>query len=129
NVDVRVPGAGREATLVELALKNARRGRGGDDGTAALAEALGIEDANRIEGFDVSHAHGRSVVGSDVTFVGGSPEKSDYRRKKLQDENDDYANMHALIAWRARRAIEDRDDRPEPDLLLIDGGEGQLNAA
>src|SRR5699024_4553969 len=87
------------------------------------------EDANRIEGFDVSHAHGRSVVGSDVTFVGGSPEKSDYRRKKLQDENDDYANMHALIAWRARRAIEDRDDRPEPDLLLIDGGEVLLNAA
>lgn len=129
NVAVRVPGAGREATLVELALKNARRGRGKADGTAALAERLGIERASRIEGFDVSHAQGRAAVGSDVTFVDGSPEKPDYRRKKLQDENDDYANMRALVAWRARRAVEGRDDRPEPDLLLIDGGEGQLNAA
>ncbi|GAA0473345.1 excinuclease ABC subunit C [Halococcus dombrowskii] len=129
SVAVRVPGAGREATLVELALKNARRGRGKADGTAALADRLGIERANRIEGFDVSHAQGRAAVGSDVTFVDGSPEKSDYRRKKLQDENDDYANMHALVAWRARRAVDGRDDRSEPDLLLIDGGEGQLNAA
>jgi excinuclease ABC subunit C len=128
-VGVRVPGAGREATLVELALKNARRGRGTEDGTAALADRLGIERADRIEGFDVSHAQGRAAVGSDVTFVGGSPEKSDYRRKKLDDENDDYANMHALVGWRARRAVEGRDDRPNPDLLLIDGGEGQLNAA
>ncbi|EMA52829.1 excinuclease ABC subunit C [Halococcus thailandensis] len=128
-VAVRVPGAGREATLVELALKNARRGRGKADGTAALADRLGIERTNRIEGFDVSHAQGRAAVGSDVTFVDGSPEKSDYRRKKLDDENDDYANMHALVAWRARRAVEGRDDRPDPDLLLIDGGEGQLTAA
>jgi excinuclease ABC subunit C len=129
NVAVRVPGAGREATLVELALKNARRGRGQKDGTAALADRLGIESASRIEGFDVSHAQGRAAVGSNVAFVDGRPEKSDYRRKKLEDENDDYANMCALVAWRARRAVEGRDDRPDPDLLLIDGGEGQLNAA
>ncbi|WP_049902280.1 excinuclease ABC subunit C [Halococcus agarilyticus] len=128
-VAVRVPGAGREATLVELALKNARRGRGRADGTRALADALGLSSANRIEGFDVSHAQGRAAVGSDVTFVGGGPEKSEYRRKKLDDTNDDYANMRSLIAWRARRAVEGRDDRPDPDLLLIDGGEGQLNAA
>ncbi len=129
NVAVRVPGAGREATLVELALKNARRGRGQENGTAALADRLGIDSANRIEGFDVSHAQGRAAVGSNVTFVDGRSEKSDYRRKKLTDENDDYANMRALVAWRARRAVEGRDDRPDPDLLLIDGGEGQLNAA
>ncbi|EMA42700.1 excinuclease ABC subunit C [Halococcus saccharolyticus] len=128
-VAVRVPGAGREATLVELALKNARRGRGRADGTAALADALDLESASRIEGFDVSHAQGRAAVGSDVTFLDGDPEKTDYRRKKLDDENDDYANMRALVAWRARRAVEGRDERPEPDLLLIDGGEGQLNAA
>jgi excinuclease ABC subunit C len=128
-VAVRVPGAGREATLVELALKNARRGRGQADGTAALADALGLSSATRIEGFDVSHAQGRAAVGSDVTFVGGGPEKSDYRRKQLDDGNDDYANMRALVAWRARRAVEGRDDRPDPDLLLVDGGEGQLNAA
>ncbi|SDF32204.1 excinuclease ABC subunit C [Halorientalis regularis] len=130
-VELRVPGAGREAKLVDLALKNARRGVGArDDGGAALAEALGLDaPVERIEGFDVSHAQGSAVVGSNVTFVDGSPEKSDYRRRKLDERNDDYANMRALVRWRAERAVEGRDDRPDPDLLLIDGGDGQLGAA
>ncbi|MFB6154665.1 MAG: excinuclease ABC subunit C [Haloferacaceae archaeon] len=128
-VAVRVPGAGREAKLVELALKNARRGAAGDDELGLLADALGLPRVERIEGFDVSHAQGKAAVGSDVTFVDGSAEKADYRRKKLEDENDDYANMRALIRWRAARAVEGRDDRPDPDLLLVDGGEGQLGAA
>jgi excinuclease ABC subunit C len=130
-VDVRVPGAGREAKLVDLALKNARRGVGArQDEGGALAEALGLDGTvDRIEGFDVSHAQGNAVVGSNVTFVDGSPAKSDYRRKKLDETNDDYANMRALVRWRARRACEGRDERPDPDLLLIDGGEGQLGAA
>jgi excinuclease ABC subunit C len=128
-VAVRVPGAGREAKLVDLALKNARRSGGARDEVAALQDALGIDAADRIEGFDVSHAQGKAVVGSDVAFVDGSRESADYRRKKLDERNDDYANMRTLIEWRARRAVEDRDDRPDPDLLLIDGGEGQLSAA
>lgn len=128
-VEVSVPGAGREGKLVELALKNARNEVGRDDEIGALADALSIPRPERIEGFDVSHAHGKAVVGSDVCFVGGSPEKSGYRRKKLTERNDDYANMRELVRWRAERAIEGRDDRPDPDLLLIDGGEGQLGAA
>uniref|UniRef100_UPI0025C1A1A6 excinuclease ABC subunit C n=1 Tax=Halovivax sp. TaxID=1935978 RepID=UPI0025C1A1A6 len=128
-VAVRVPGAGREAKLVELALKNARRNLGGRDECGMLADALEIDAADRIEGFDVSHAHGTAAVGSDVRFVDGSADKSGYRRKKLDDENDDYENMRRLIRWRARRAVEGRDDRPDPDLLLIDGGKGQLEAA
>jgi len=128
-VAVRVPGAGREAKLVELALKNARRRGGRRDELAALAEALGIDRPTRIEGFDVSHAQGRAVVGSDVCFVDGRAEKSDYRRKKLPERNDDYANMRDLLRWRAERAVEGHDGRPDPDLLLIDGGEGQLAAA
>ena len=128
-VSVRVPGAGREATLVDLALKNARRTGGDDDAASALGRRLGIDAPERIEGFDVSHTGGTGVVGSDVVFVGGSPEKSGYRRKKLAERNDDYANMRALLRWRAERAIEGCDDRPDPDLLLIDGGEGQLGAA
>ena len=128
-VAVRVPGAGREAKLVELALKNARRRGGGTDGAADLARRLGVDRPERIEGFDVSHAGGRAVVGSDVTFVDGNPAKSDYRRKKLPEANDDYANTRTLVQWRAERALEGRDDRPDPDLLLIDGGEGQLGAA
>jgi excinuclease ABC subunit C len=127
-VDIRVPGAGREATLVDLAMKNARRTERRDDETRALAEALGLDDARRIEGFDVSHAGGRAAVGSDVVFVDGDPEKSGYRRKKLPEENDDYANMRTLVGWRAERAVEGRDDRPDPDLLLVDGGRGQLDA-
>jgi len=135
-VSVRVPGAGREAKLVDLALKNARQSaesaRGADrDETAALARALDLDAAHaaRVEGFDVSHSGGRAVVGSDVTFRDGAPETSDYRRKKLTDRNDDYANVRELVRWRARRAVEGRDDRPDPDLLVVDGGRGQLEAA
>ncbi|WP_232703302.1 excinuclease ABC subunit C [Halobacterium wangiae] len=128
-VEVQVPGAGREATLVDLALKNAHRRAGDKDELGALADALGTARPERIEGFDVSHAQGKAAVGSDVCFVGGSAEKAGYRRKKLDDENDDYANMKRLVQWRAARALEGRDDRPDPDLLLVDGGEGQLNAA
>jgi excinuclease ABC subunit C len=128
-VSVRVPGAGREAKLVELALKNARRRGGGDNELGALADALGLPRVERIEGFDVSHAGGKAAVGSDVSFVDGSARKADYRRKKLPERNDDYANMRELIRWRAERAVEGRDGRPDPDLLLVDGGEGQLGAA
>jgi excinuclease ABC subunit C len=129
-VSVRVPGAGREATLVDLALKNARRRTGQADATAALRDALSLpRRPERIEGFDVSHAQGKAAVGSNVQFVGGSAEKSGYRRRRLTDENDDYANMRELVRWRALRAVEGRDDRSDPDLLLIDGGEGQLGAA
>ncbi|WP_436923273.1 excinuclease ABC subunit C [Halosimplex amylolyticum] len=129
-VALRVPGTGRESTLVDLALKNARSRDRRDDEGRALADALGLDSrVDRIEGFDVSHAQGKAAVGSDVTFVDGNPEKSDYRRKKLDDENDDYANMRSLVRWRADRAVEGRDDRLDPDLLLIDGGEGQLGAA
>ncbi|PAU83758.1 excinuclease ABC subunit C [Halorubrum salipaludis] len=128
-VSVRVPGAGREAKLVELALKNARKRGGREDPVGALGERLGIDRPDRIEGFDVSHAQGTAVVGSDVCFVDGSAETSDYRRKKLTDRNDDYANMRELVRWRAERALAGEDDRPDPDLLLIDGGEGQLGAA
>ncbi|MFD1565081.1 excinuclease ABC subunit C [Haloarchaeobius amylolyticus] len=128
-VAVRVPGAGREAKLVDLALKNARRNVGRRDECGMLADALELDAARRIEGFDVSHAQGTAAVGSNVTFVDGSAEKSEYRRKKLTDQNDDYDNMRALLEWRARRAVGGRDDRPDPDLLLIDGGKGQLEAA
>jgi excinuclease ABC subunit C len=128
-VALRVPGAGRENRLVELALKNARRGRDPDDGVARLADRLGIASVERIEGFDVSHAGGESVVGSDVAFEDGDPAKSGYRRRKLSEGNDDPGSMRELLSWRAKRGIEGRDDRPEPDLLVIDGGTEQLRVA
>ena len=128
-VSLSVPGAGREATLVDLAVKNASRGQGRPDGTTRLAPALGLDAAERVEGFDVSHTGGQAVVGSNVVFVDGAPQKADYRRKKLPETNNDYTNMQTLVRWRAERAVEGRDDRPRPDLLLVDGGEPQLQAA
>ncbi|MFB6282276.1 MAG: excinuclease ABC subunit C [Haloferacaceae archaeon] len=129
-VAVRVPGAGREATLVDLALKNARQGSRDPDAGRALADALSLDDpVDRIEGFDVSHTGGDATVGSNVVFVGGSADTSGYRRRRLAETNDDYASMRALVRWRAERAVEGRDDRPDPDLLLVDGGRGQLSAA
>ncbi len=128
-VELAVPGAGRESRLVDLAMKNAHQGGDDRNGHRRLAEVFDIPVPHRIEGFDVSHASGREVVGSNVVFVDGQPRKADYRRKKLQEQNDDYANMTRLLEWRAARAIQGRDERPDPDLLLIDGGRGQLEAA
>ena len=129
DVDVRVPGAGREARLVDLALKNARRAGPGRDPCIALADALGIDSAQRVEGFDVSHAGGKATVGSNVLAVDGAEQTDGYRRKKLPEGNDDPGSMHELLSWRASRAVEGRDDRPDPNLLLIDGGDDQLDAA
>lgn len=128
-VELRVPGAGREARLVDLAVKNARKGDTTPDAAGELAGVLGTAEVRRIEAFDVSHSHGTDVVGSNVVFVEGRPERSAYRRKRLTDDNDDYANMHALLAWRAARAGTERETRPDPDLLVVDGGPGQLTAA
>ncbi len=131
-VELSVPGAGRDSRLVELAMKNARTHSDiTADAGGALATALNLSvtRVSRIEAFDVSHSGGDAVVGSNVVLVDGDPERSDYRRKRLADENDDYANMQRLLRWRGRRAVAGRDDRPQPDLLVIDGGAGQLEAA
>ncbi len=128
-VSLEVPAAGREATLVELAVKNAARAQGTPATARRLGAALGIEPPERIEGFDVSHSGGSDVVGSNVVFVDGGPQTSAYRRKRLTETNDDVANMCELVRWRAERAVSGRDDRPDPDLLLVDGGRAQLNAA
>ncbi|CAJ53781.1 excinuclease ABC subunit C [Haloquadratum walsbyi] len=128
-VNIRVPGTGRESKLIDLALKNARNGSVHDNESAALADALGFSIINRIEGFDVSHSQGRAVVGSNVCFIDGSAATDAYRRKRLTDTNDDYARMQELLTWRAKRACDGRDERPDPDLIVIDGGKGQLRAA
>lgn len=127
-VAVSVPGGGRDARLVDLALKNANRQSTADAG-GVLADTLGIPVATRIEGFDVSHAGGKSTVGSNVVFEEGIPDKSGYRRKRLRDQNDDPAAMEELVRWRVSRAVEGRDDRRDPDVLVIDGGKAQLSVA
>lgn len=82
----------------------------------------------RIEGFDISHMSGTNVVGSMVTFVNGVSKRSDYRKFKLNvQRNDDYANMHEVIS----RRFSEKNVKAwgKPDLLLIDGGAGQLASA
>ena len=108
-----------------------------------LQEALGLDEAPlRIECYDISHLGGTEVVGSMVVFEDGLPKKRDYRRFKLTvDDNDDYAAMREVLRRRFTRLVEDRakpvvDEAGEarqfsypPNLVVVDGGVGQLHAA
>jgi excinuclease ABC subunit C len=83
---------------------------------------------HRIECFDISHSQGQEVVASLVSFLDGKPDKSNYRRFKMSiDKNDDFAQMKEAVTRRYRRLKEEGSNFP--DLVLIDGGLGQLNAA
>ncbi len=97
-------------------------------------EAVGRElnlgrTPQRIECFDVSHSMGESAVASCVVFGPEGPLKSDYRRFNLREltPGDDYAGIEQAVERRFARVL--RGEAPMPDLLLIDGGPGQLNAA
>lgn len=94
-----------------------------------LAKALGLDGPpRRIECFDVSHVQGTSVVASMVVFEEGRPAKQFYRRfrSKLDERNDDFANMRDVLRRRFRRVGGDGVAWPEPDLVILDGGKGQL---
>ncbi|MEK7415274.1 MAG: excinuclease ABC subunit UvrC [Planctomycetota bacterium] len=102
-------------------------------GTDALRRHLQLAAAPRIiEGFDIAHLQGRHVVASVVQFANGVPNKDGYRRFRVKGaidapRNDDFAAMREVVGRRYRRL---RDEgTPFPDLVLIDGGIGQLNAA
>lgn len=97
---------------------------------AALQEAIGLENPpRRIEGFDISHLGGTKTVASMVCFVDGRPFKSGYRRFHVQTVEgiDDFASMREIVGRRFRRLREEGGD--PPDLVLIDGGKGQLGMA
>jgi excinuclease ABC subunit C len=108
-----------------------------------LQDALGLPEAPlRIECFDMSHIQGRDYVGSMVVMEDGLAKKSDYRRFKVKgvDGNDDYAAMEEVLTRRLTALLAERDrplaegERPRkfaypPQLLLVDGGKGQLNVA
>lgn len=141
-VTALVPQRGDKRRLVELAGTNARHGL--EDRVAGLAWAADRADETLFDlqekldlkvvprlmvCFDISHNQGTDTVASAVVFENGEPRKSDYRHMKIQGEwgNDDYASMHeAVTRWFRRRRDE---ERPLPDLCLIDGGKGQLGAA
>ncbi len=107
-----------------------------------LQDALDLDEAPlRVECYDISHLGGTEVVASMVVFEDGLPKKADYRRFKLSmDRNDDFAAMREVITRRFRRLVEengrllDEEGRPRkfsypPNLVIIDGGRGQLGAA
>ena len=151
-VEVEVPRRGDRRRLVELARENAalclqqaraREVGPSGVGVAELQEALGLEAAPfRIEGYDISHFQGGEAIGSLVVFEGGRPRKADYRQFRMRGSGagDDYAMLQEVIRRRFVRARAEQEqlDRGEPvrprwsvlpDLILVDGGRGQLNAA
>ncbi|MDT3682810.1 MAG: excinuclease ABC subunit UvrC [Truepera sp.] len=139
-VEVRVPQRGEKLELVELANRNAVTGveaeiallerRGEAPGVGELQRLLELENPPwRIEGYDISNLMGTHTVASIVAFEGGRSKKSDYRRVRIRDldKPDDFYSMHQVVYRRFTGALADK--LPPPDLLLIDGGKGQMTAA
>jgi excinuclease ABC subunit C len=137
-VYVRLPSRGPKAERVALARHNAemahrRRFRGEPEhpGAAALARHLPLleEPPRRIEGFDISHFQGGETVASLVAWEEGRMRKGEYRSFNIRglDQPDDFISMRQAVERRYRRRLEEVGEMP--DLVLIDGGRGQLNAA
>ena len=140
-VAVRVPKRGAAAERVELANTNAQerhrvrfRRLGGEEalGVERLARVLDLAvPPNRIEAFDISHLQGTDSVASLVVFEDGKPKKSDYRLFGIASQSllapDDFRSMAEAVERRYRRVKEE--GSPLPDLVVVDGGRGQLQAA
>lgn len=110
----------------DLTIKKQEKSIGATD---KLAEALGLPKLTRIEAFDNSNIMGTNPVSAMVVFIDGKPSRNDYRKYKIKTVvgPDDYASMAEVIYRRYSRVI--KDDLPRPDLILIDGGKGQVKAA
>ncbi len=99
-------------------------------GIAGLKKVLGLDNVPRtIEGVDIAHLGGGETVASLVKFIDGLPFKPGYRRFKIKQVKgiDDYGSIHEVVSRRFKRLFDEQD--VFPDVLLIDGGKGQLNAA
>lgn len=99
-------------------------------GLRGLQKVLGLPERPRtIDGVDIAHLGGQDTVASLVRFIDGLPFKPDYRRFRIKTVQgvDDYASIREVVTRRFKRLKQD--DQPFPDILLIDGGKGQLNAA
>jgi excinuclease ABC subunit C len=134
---IHVPQRGEKVELLAMAQENARLALERKFEPARLNQAVleGLQGflglarlPRRIECFDISHGQGREVVASCVVFSDGLPDRQRYRRFKMTNQqNDDFANMSEVITRRYQRL---RNEGQEfPDLVLIDGGLGQLHAA
>ena len=155
-VHIRVPKKGTKEKLVELAATNAKlvlnkdrerikREEGRTIGAVKeICALLSIPEANRMEAFDISNISGFENVGSMVVYEKGKPKRSDYRKFKIKTVAgpDDYACMKEVLTRRFRHGMEETKELEEkqmekefgsftrfPDLLLMDGGKGQVNVA
>jgi len=152
-VEIRVPQRGDKRTLLDMATRNAgeefarhRLKRAADHNARAralssLQEALDLPEAPlRIECYDMSHIQGSDYVGSMVVMEDGLPRPSEYRRFKVKGvgQNDDYAAMEEVLTRRLSAYLSERDKPLDerrrrfsypPQLLLVDGGKGQLSVA
>jgi excinuclease ABC subunit C len=153
-VQIRVPQRGDKRELHETVTRNAkeeftrhRLRRAADHNSRAralneLQDALGLPEAPlRIECYDMAHLQGSDYVGSMVVMEDGLPKKSEYRRFKVKtvDGNDDYAAMEEVLTRRLTAYLDERDQSVvkrgggrfayPPQLLLVDGGKGQLAVA
>ena len=152
SVKILVPKRGEKYAQVELAKRNARlmihkmkvekledESRNINTALENLQKQLDLKSfPARVECFDISHIQGTNVVASMVCFIDGLPEKSEYKRFKISiDQNNDFASMQEVSRRYSRLAKElgagdlDLSDpkHAAPDLVIIDGGKGQLNAA
>jgi excinuclease ABC subunit C len=138
-VELRTPRRGDMVELMGMAERNARTGveaeiallerRGEAPGVQELQQLAELDDPPwRIEGFDISNLMGTHTVASIVVFEGGRSKKSEYKRIRITglDKPDDFYSMHQAVYRRFSGRLADR--MPPPDLLLIDGGKGQLSA-
>ena len=141
---IHVPQRGSRRDLVDLAQQNARHlleearltGTGeateerAGDPVYELQRQLGLQKVPRsFVCFDISHAQGTDTVASCVWFQNGRPHRAEYRKFKVKTVEgiDDFASMKEVVGRYFQRRVEE--ERPLPDLVLIDGGKGQLNAA
>lgn len=155
-VYITVPKLGQKEKLMELAAQNAelilskdkerlKREEGRTIGAVKEIEnLLGMKGLNRMEAYDISNISGFANVGSMVVYEKGKPKKSDYRKFRIKSVSgpDDYACMHEVLTRRLMHGLEERHDLEVreidaqygsftkfPDLILMDGGRGQVNIA
>ena len=126
--------ARRNATLMlnEIKLKKVRRREMVPSAVERLQEDLGLEvSPRRIEGFDNSNIQGTHPVSSMVCFVDGKPKKREYRKYHIKTVTgaDDFASIYEVVSRRYRRVLDEPEGPGLPDLVLVDGGKGQLTMA
>lgn len=149
-VHIRVPRKGTKEKLVELAAKNAglvlktdkerlKREEGRTIGAVKeLEKLLGLEHVVRMEAYDISNTSGFASVGSMIVYERGKPKRNDYRKFKIKGVQgaDDYASMEEVLIRRFEHGLKEQKEGKElggftafPDLIMMDGGKGQVNVA